>query len=218
MKFFPVMKSRIKFLRWIKSKNPFMGNALPQPANVSKNSIFLVQKTLWLICYCKWNKGKHSHWKYVTPSLSLHRKRRSTKRSSLQSSSRSQTRCASSVTAARTTSKRWFCDVCFLNNIVNNSCLCFFYFHISIMFKFYSVTRFVSRFARPNWVKSRRHRSSWYKFVMPLPVVDFEASELRSFVSLHDRCSSTAACCAVAPCFIDPVLGRKKVKRWNMPR
>lgn len=47
---------------------------------------------------------------------------------------------------------------------------------------------------------------------MPLPVVDFEASELRSFVSLRDRCSSTAACCAVAPCFIDPVLGRKKVK------
>lgn len=107
---------------------------------------------------------------------------------------------------------------CFFKQYTVRSSVVYVFFHISNIFKFYSVTRFVSRFARPNWVKSRRHRSSWYKFVMPLPVVDFEASELRSFVSLHDRCSSTAACCAVAPCFVDPVLGRKKVKRWNMPR
>ena len=159
----------------------------------------------------------------MTPSLSVHQKRRSTKRSSLRSSSRSQTRCASSVKAARTTSKRWVCDVFLKQYTVRSSVvyvfLNFLYFkHVQILFS-HSICLEICK-AKLGEVKKAQEllvQHLWCRcqlWTLKLP-------ELRSFVSLHDRCSSTAACCAVAPCFIDPVLGRKRwnmVKRWNMPR
>lgn len=61
----------IKFLRWIKYKNPFMGNALPQPASVSKNIIFLVPKTLSFVTVNETKESTvtesmwHHHYRYT---------------------------------------------------------------------------------------------------------------------------------------------------------
>ncbi len=135
-------------------------------------------------------KRKHYHYHHMTPSLPVHRKRRSTKRSSLRSSSRSQKRCASSVTAARPTSKRWFCDVIFFYRN----------FHISKMLKFYSDILKLT----PNRGKIDRSQEGTGALGTNL-WCRCQLYRLWSFVSRFLE-SCGVLCCAV--------LYRKK---WNMP-